>query len=330
MTNIIFIYSTSGDIFQEIEYTSINELSHKLKLLIIHHDSNMYIQLLINKNNLNNFNNINTLLLSKLTNDDFITILFLEKNTLYYLNNEYKNSISIYFISGVIFQNIQYNDFDELKEKLEYLIIHYDSDIYIQLLINESNLNNFDIIDMLILLTLNEYNHITIVFIQKKDWYCLGNENGKYILDYKYDNYSKLCNLIIFNNNNSYNIIKNTSYKNLILLAINQDGYALKYASINLKNDKEFVLECVKQDGRSLKFASINLQNDKEIVLRAVKKDGLSLKYASINLRNNKEIVLKAIKQNKYAFNFASIDLQDDKQFISIIIKQNNNLNLKN
>ena len=100
--------------------------------------------------------------------------------------------IFIHNINNEIFEEIEYTDIIDLSNKLKLLIIYYDSDIYIQLLINESNLNNFDIIDMLILLTLNEYNHITIVFIQKKDWYCLGNENGKYILDYKYDNYSKL------------------------------------------------------------------------------------------------------------------------------------------
>ena len=57
MTNIIIINSIRDDIFQEINYSNINKLYKKLKLLIINHDSNLYVQLLINENILNNFDN---------------------------------------------------------------------------------------------------------------------------------------------------------------------------------------------------------------------------------------------------------------------------------
>ena len=257
-------------------------------------------------------------------------------------------NIIIYNISGSIFLEINYTDINELNEKLKLIITNYDSDLYVQLLINENILNNFNIIDISILLNLTKNDFITIVFNQKKEMYCLNNENGKYILDNKQDNYSKLLEKIIsYYENKSYDIIKNNSYKEIVLKAVKKDGYSLIY-TINLQNDKEVVLEAVKQNGNSLNFANINLQNDKEVVLEAVKQNGNSLNFASsllqndkevvlkavkqngnallfvsTNLQNNKEVVLNAIKQNCYALSFASIDLQNDKEIVLEAVKQN-------
>ena len=43
--------------------------------------------------------------------------------------------ISICHMSGNVFQDIEYTDFNELRDKLESIIISYDSDILYQLLI---------------------------------------------------------------------------------------------------------------------------------------------------------------------------------------------------
>ena len=232
-------------------------------------------------------------------------------------------NIIIYNISGSIFLEINYTDINELNEKLKLIITNYDSDLYVQLLINENILNNFNIIDISILLNLTKNDFITIVFNQKKEMYCLNNENGKYILDNKQDNYSKLLEKIIsYYENKSYDIIKNSSYKEIVLKAVKKDGYSLIY-TINLQNDKEVVLEAVKQNGNSLNFASSLLQNDKEVVLKAVKQNGNALLFVSTNLQNNKEVVLNAIKQNCYALSFASIDLQNDKEIVLEAVKQN-------
>ena len=48
----------------------------------------------------------------------------------------------------------------------------------------------------------------------------------------------------------------------MVLEAVKQNGSALKYASEELKNDKEVVLEAVKQDGFALEYDSYELQND--------------------------------------------------------------------
>ena len=80
------------------------------------------------------------------------------------------NIISICYISGEIFQKITYEDINDLINQLNLLIKSYDSDIHIQLLINNIILNNFDIIECDILLKI--YDFIIIVFSQKKDLYC--------------------------------------------------------------------------------------------------------------------------------------------------------------
>ena len=234
------------------------------------------------------------------------------------------NTVIIYTIAGSVFQEIQYNDFDELRDKLTSMIINNDSDLLIQLLINNEFLNHFHIINFAILLKLDKYNYISIILSDKKNLYCLGNENGKYMLNYKYDNYSKLLNVIIkFYENNSYAIIINSSYKELIFKAVNQYGLALEYASINLQNDKEIVLEAIKQNGLALKYTSINLQNNKEIVLEAVKQNGFTLRYASIDLQNNKEIVFKAVNQTGWSLQYASNDLKNNKDIVLEAVKQN-------
>ena len=73
-----------------------------------------------------------------------------------------------HIISGNIFQEIECNDFDELYNKLKELIISYDADILIQLMINNEFLNNYNIIDIAVLLKLNEC--ITVVFSNKKTY----------------------------------------------------------------------------------------------------------------------------------------------------------------
>ena len=270
------------------------------------------------------------------------------------------NTISIYYISSEIFQEIEYINIDDLNYQLKSLIIYHDSDLYIQLLINENILNDFNI--MLILSNLTNYDFITIVFSQKKELYCLGNENGKYILDFKNDNYSKLLEHIIIYYNESYNIIKGSSYKNLIFLAVKQGGFSLKFASNELKNDKIFILEIfekyninfieyisdnlkndkdivllsVKHNGYNLIFASINLKNNKEIVLEAVKKNGLSLQFASDYLKNNNEIVLEAVRKNGLALQFASNCMKNNKVIVYEAVREDMNAfkfasnNLKN
>ena len=55
-------------------------------------------------------------------------------------------------------------------------------------------------------------------------------------------------------------MIDETSTKEEVLEAVKQDGYALEYASEELRGDREVVLAAVKQNGRALEQASFKLQ----------------------------------------------------------------------
>ena len=45
-----------------------------------------------------------------------------------------------------------------------------------------------------------------------------------------------------------------------------KNGYALQYASVELRGDREIVLEAVKQNGLALEFALAELREDAEIL----------------------------------------------------------------
>ena len=59
------------------------------------------------------------------------------------------------------------------------------------------------------------------------------------------------------------------------MAAAAKSGWALKYASEELKNDKEVVLAAVAQYGYALEYASNDMKNDKEVVMAAVAREWL-------------------------------------------------------
>jgi hypothetical protein len=103
----------------------------------------------------------------------------------------------------------------------------------------------------------------------------------------------------------------------VVLAALTQKGgWALQYASAELKNDKEVVLVAVAQNGRALVHASVELKNDKEVVLAAVARNGLALQFAPAKLKNDKEVVLAAVASFGHALQFASAALKSDKEVV--------------
>ena len=113
--------------------------------------------------------------------------------------------------------------------------------------------------------------------------------------------------------------------KEIVYTAVVRNSYALEYASSKLQGDKEIVLIAVKQNGRALQYASPELQSDKGIVLNAIQQNGDALKYASLKLRNDKDLVLTALQHDKQGLilRYASPELQDDKEIVLIAVKQN-------
>jgi hypothetical protein len=75
--------------------------------------------------------------------------------------------------------------------------------------------------------------------------------------------------------------------KDIVMEAVKQDGYALRYAHASLQSDKDIVMEAVKQDNRALQCAHASL-------LEAVKQDGRAVEYADASLQADKDIVVVA------------------------------------
>lgn len=103
-----------------------------------------------------------------------------------------------------------------------------------------------------------------------------------------------------------------------VLEAIKNDGEALKYASEELRGDKEVVLTALETNKDdfgikyTLKYASEELRGDREVVLAAINGDGRALKYASKELRQDRELVLTAMSKYGNAISYASQDMQEE------------------
>ena len=77
--------------------------------------------------------------------------------------------------------------------------------------------------------------------------------------------------------------------------AVRQNGYALKYASDDLKSDREVVFATIRS--MHMEYASDDLKSDREVVLAAVRQNGFALEYASDDLGRMK-VVLIAVRKN--------------------------------
>ena len=130
-----------------------------------------------------------------------------------------------------------------------------------------------------------------------------------------------------FDDNQPQSILKYASLelqenKKVVLIAVSQYGSALEFASDKLRDDREVVLIAVSKDGLALEFASDKLRNDREVVLIAIKQNGSALEFASAELCADRDIVLIAIASDCYTLSFASTELCADKEVVLIAIAQ--------
>ena len=92
--------------------------------------------------------------------------------------------------------------------------------------------------------------------------------------------------------------------KNIVIAAVAQDGYALRWAGSIQKKNREVVMAAVSNYGHMLTFLSeyqeeeAAFKNDQEIVMAAILQDGCALKGASELFKDNKKIVLIAVEKN--------------------------------
>lgn len=79
-------------------------------------------------------------------------------------------------------------------------------------------------------------------------------------------------------------------------------------------HDPEVVLEAVRNDPFALRFASVALRNDVLIVATAVHANGVALRYASSALRASRGFVLLAVASAGWAVRYASPSLRRDPE----------------
>jgi hypothetical protein len=109
-----------------------------------------------------------------------------------------------------------------------------------------------------------------------------------------------------------------------VVLAVQQNGLALRYVPKNLRNYKEVVLAAVTQNGDALRFTSKKLRGDREVVLAAVRSYGKALRFASKKLRGDKEVVLTAVTQNGLALKYVAKELRGDSDVVLAAVKNDN------
>ena len=102
-------------------------------------------------------------------------------------------------------------------------------------------------------------------------------------------------------------------------------GWALKWTSEELQEDREIVLAAIKYDKYPLAYISKKLQEDREIVLTAIKYDKYPLACISKKLQVDREIVLTVVQQNKYEKRYILAELYKDPIFLEQYIYLNNN-----
>ena len=110
--------------------------------------------------------------------------------------------------------------------------------------------------------------------------------------------------------------------------AVRQSPFSFEWASVRLRGEKDVALLAIDEWTRPtwqnpaarhetpFRFASKELRADREVVLRAVAKNGISLALADATLRMDREVVTAAINENGIALEYvlSPKDMDEDSQ----------------
>jgi hypothetical protein len=109
----------------------------------------------------------------------------------------------------------------------------------------------------------------------------------------------------------------------IVLAAVNGNGYALKYVPPNMITEK-IILDAVNNNGYALQFVPKNMITE-EIILAAVNNDGRALYHVPPNMITKKN-ALAAVNNYGYALEFVPIEMMTDD--IILIAVKNKGLSL--
>ena len=117
---------------------------------------------------------------------------------------------------------------------------------------------------------------------------------------------------------NRLNLNKHKDDIEIVTLAVKQNVFALREASLRLRGDPKLVRRCIAQHPSTLRFASPELQNDLDICEFALRRDGTALRYMSVEAKKNRRLVMLAMEQSSTALSLASEKLQNDPDLIAM------------
>lgn len=100
--------------------------------------------------------------------------------------------------------------------------------------------------------------------------------------------------------------------RHFVMAALEKDPLILRFASSNLKADKELVLRAVKSCWKALEYASEELRSDLDVVATALAQTQSALQFAAESIKDNYDLVLEAVKTDPQALGFASKRLRAD------------------
>jgi hypothetical protein len=108
----------------------------------------------------------------------------------------------------------------------------------------------------------------------------------------------------------------NLTYRDICLLAVQQDGLALRFVHPDLLRDREFcvaavtaprssiVEKTIQRGGTTLSYCLEEYRDEKSFVLIAVEYDGMSLGDASVRLQQDRDVLIVALDQNGLALQY--------------------------
>lgn len=115
--------------------------------------------------------------------------------------------------------------------------------------------------------------------------------------------------------------------KELVKTAVKSNRRAFEYASDKLKLDKNFIAEVLELDGRVIEFISQELRDIKELAIISVSNRASAIKFLNEKLKNDSEIIQNALDKGLHndarVLKFLPSKFQDSKDIVLKILELN-------
>lgn len=113
------------------------------------------------------------------------------------------------------------------------------------------------------------------------------------------------------------------SNKEVVLLALQQNGLFYHLLSTNLKKDRELILTAIKQNGSVFHMLENKFKNDYEIIQEAIKSDFSVFEYIDKRFKNDKNIIMSALECTWQAITIAGSRVEEDREVVLFAVSKN-------